>query len=188
MTLDGVSSSLRNLLEMKYLEKYGGLDGFSFRVFTTEDFKPKTVNHVSLFLYRIDVDASRRHYEYSPTEDTAASVALGLHLHYILTVWSGNAIGEHLMLSRCIEILDEFAIISGSLLAENAIWRDTDAIRICMESMTNEDMLRLWDSFEPAYHLSIPYLIRPVRLTAIEKHETPYVETYTNIYVPGASI
>lgn len=182
MTFSGVSASLKNLLEIKYLERFGGLDGFSFRIFTTADFVTGVSNIVSLFLYRIDVDASRRHYEYPRTKDTAASFALGLHIHYILTVWSSNALGEQKVLSRCMEIFDEIAILSGSLLDANTEWQDNDAISICLESMTNEDMLRLWDSFEPAYHLSVPYMVRPVRLTSVEKTDAPYVESHTNVY------
>jgi hypothetical protein len=188
VTFSGVSASVRSLLEIKYLERYGGLDGYTFSVFTTTDFKLNISNIVSLFLYRIDVDASRRHYEYPRTKDKPASFALGLYIHYILTVWSTSAIGEQQMLSRCMEILDEYAILSGSMLDTNTQWQENDAIRICLESMTNEDMLRLWDSFEPPYHLSVPYLVRPLRLSSVIEQQAPYVENYTNIYIPRKNI
>ena len=42
-----------------------------------------------------------------------------------------------------------------------------------MAPMKHEDMMRLWDGFDLPYQLSVPYLVRTVRLAPREKSEMP---------------
>ena len=39
--------------------------------------------------------------------------------------------------------------------------------------MNHEDLMRLWDGFDLPYQLSVPYLVRTVRIGARESSETP---------------
>jgi hypothetical protein len=39
--------------------------------------------------------------------------------------------------------------------------------------MNHEDMMRLWDGFDLAYQLSVPYLVRTVRLPGTAVRESP---------------
>jgi len=52
-------------------------------------------------------------------------------------------------------------------------WEPEDALRISMAPMKHEDMMRLWDGFDLPYQLSVPYLVRTVRLAPREKSEMP---------------
>ncbi len=166
---------------------HAGLDGLTFKVFSTSDLSGEIANHVSLFLYRVDVDRTRRHAELPRIDRQAPErFALALELHYPLTVWSGGtAEREQEILSDSMEILDEHALLSGDLLDSNFPWEEGSEIKVCLESMTNEDMLRLWDSFEPAYHLSVPYLARTLLLRPLERSSIGIVESRTNVWTPA---
>ena len=183
MRIDGVSSSLVRLLQRGFTDRYGGLRGFTFRVFRTADFRAGLTSQVGLFLYRVDVDQTRRHVELPRLGPHAPGrYALGLELRYLVTVWGGSAEGEQEILGQCMEILDRNAILSGDQLDPGAPWEEGDALKISLESLTNEDMLRLWDSLEPPYQLSVPYLVRTIRLQPEEEAAVGLVDSRTHIW------
>jgi len=184
----GASASLLELLKKRMVERNGDLEEFSYDVLRTSEFTSGVSNQVALFLYRIDVDQTRRHIDLPPTQPSDPSRhALGLELRYILTVWGtgSGAEREHQILSQLVEILDQDAIIAGDLLHPDFEWDEGDALKVSLESLTNEDMLRLWDAFEPPYQLSVPYLVRTMRLSPVQRASTPPVDTRTNVYVPA---
>jgi hypothetical protein len=97
---------------------------------------------------------------------------LGLELSYLLTVWGQNsASGEQGILQHCMEILQEFSILQGSLLSSAHSWEPEDALRISLAPMNHEDLMRLWDGFDLPYQLSVPYLVRTVRLALRESSD-----------------
>jgi hypothetical protein len=186
MNLAGPTTSLARLLEREHLLRHGSLGGWSFSPVIATNFSTTPANTVSLFLYRIDVDSSRRHVELPrPQPRSAARFALGLEFRYLLTVWGSSAVAEHSMLGECMECLDRHALVSGDELDPTYAWEEGDALKICLESVPNEDMLRLWDSFNTPYRLSLSYLVRTVRLTPVEKREPPLVDAVVREYVPA---
>ena len=186
MSIAGTSTSLIKLLEHSYLEANNGLDSLAFEVFSTTDFSGQPAGHVTLFLYRVDVDRTRRHSDLPrETPQSPRRTALALELRYLLTVWGSTAEQEQEVLAQCMEILDRHAVLSGGLLDSNYVWEEGTEIKIALESISNEDMLRLWDSLEPAYRLSVSYLVRTVLLRPLSREEPPLVDTRTNVWTPA---
>lgn len=185
MSIAGASSSLVKLLQ-KELSRRGSLGDLTVRTFRTADLVAGIADHVGLFLYRVGVDQTRRHVDLPRVDVRApARFALGLELRYLLTVWGGNALGEQAILGECMEILDQHAVMSGDQLDPAFSWPLDAALKVSLEPLSNEDILRLWDSLEPPYQLSIPYLVRTLRQGAVERPEARLVETRTNVYVPA---
>lgn len=186
MTIEGTTASIMRLLRTRYLARFGDLGGYSFRAFCADDFVTGVTDQVSLFLYRVDVDRSRRHMALPrPDPRDPRRHSLSLELRYLLTVWGSTAESEQAMLSACMRILDESAILSGDLLDPAYPWRDGFEIQLALESLSNEDMFRIWDAFEPSYHLSVPYLARVALLDPVIEPEAPLVESRTNVHVPA---
>ena len=46
-------------------------------------------------------------------------------------------------------------------------------------------MLRLWDSLDPPYQLSVPYVVRTARLAARERPEPSITDSRTLAFAPG---
>jgi hypothetical protein len=183
MSIAGVGTSLVRLLDQEFRALHGGTEGLSFELFTTTSFESTPLSKVSLFLYRVGVDPARRHKEYPPkTPGAGPRTALLLELHYLLTVWMTDAEREHQVLQDCIEILEKNAIVGNSLLDPAYTWEPDDALKVTMESLSHEDMMRLWDLLEPTYRLSVPYVVRTVKLTPVEQPAVPPVLTRVNIY------
>jgi hypothetical protein len=187
MFVAGASATLLRLLEDQ-LDATGGRGNYSVSVFSSRNFVPGLTNQVALFLYRVDIDEARRQVELprrTPTEPKR--FALGLELSYLLTVWgSQSAEGEQQMLGRCMDILDRHPLLTGDLLAPGYPWEPSDALRVSIAQLSTEDMLRLWDSLEPPYQLSVPYLVRTARLAARERVEPVIADTRTLAVVPEA--
>jgi len=184
MTIAGASSTLVRVLQRIFLERNGDLGGFTFRAVTTAGLAAGLTNQVTLFLYRVGVDRTRRHLDLPTQLGQPHRTAFGLELHYLLTAWGTSAEGEQTMLAACMEILDEFAVVTGDFLDPAYPWEPDTALKVSLETMSNEDMLRLWDSLEPPYQLSIPYLVRTVLLTPVERAEAGLVEARTHVWVP----
>ena len=187
MSIAGASASVRRLLE-DHLVATGGLDGYTVSLFSTRGFVSGLTNRVALFLYRVDVDESRRQVHLPRATPTAPSrFALGLELHYMLTVWgSQDPEGEQQMLSRCMDALERHSLVSGNLLHPSYTWEPQDALRVSLAHISTEDMLRLWDSLEPSYQLSVPYVVRTARLSAREQADPVLADTRTLALTQGA--
>ncbi|MEB3242336.1 MAG: DUF4255 domain-containing protein [Cyanobacteriota bacterium] len=175
-SIAGTSDTLVSLLRQRLEDRLGpGRDGFEVELFRSADFTGSPRNKVSLLLYRVDVDEARRLGRTPAAPPLQPAVEwLGVELSYLLTVWGNtSAIGEHRMLQHCMEILQEFAIVSGPWLSAGYSWEPEDALRISLASLNHEDMMRLWDGFDLPYQLSTSYLVRTVRLGARSREEAP---------------
>jgi hypothetical protein len=186
VSIAGATDSIVQLLRTRLLEG-GGLDGFDVQAMMARDVRPTLQDRVGLMLYRVGVDRTRRHIELPrPAPTSPSRIALGLELHYLLIVWGRtSAEGEQVMLGRCMAILDRFAVLAGPLLSPAYTWEPGLALQVSPEPLENEDFLRLWDGFEGPPLLSMPYLVRTVRLAPVERTDAPMVETRTLIGVPA---
>lgn len=185
MFIAGTSATLRRLIEDQ-LVATGGLDGYQVQIFSTRHFIGDISSRIALFLYRVEVDEARRNIELPRlAADTPRRHALGLELHYLLTVWGlRDAEGEQVMLARCMDILDRHAVITGTLLDPTYPWEAEDGLRVAINHLSTEDMLRLWDSLEPPYQLSVPYVVRTARLAARERPDPAIADSRSLVFVP----
>lgn len=185
MNIAGVGQTLVRVLEDSYREIHPptGSGDITFKLFSTAQFTGTPANVVSLFLYRVEVEPTRRHRTVAPRNlGDPERVMLMLDLHFLLTVWVIDAESEQQILQDCIEILERNAIVSDTRLASGFPWEPDDALKVTLASMSHEDMMRLWDSLEPPYRLSIPYLVRGVRLTPQERPSAPPVTSRVHVY------
>ena len=186
MWIAGIGKSIVHLLRDGYQARHGGLQGLSFELFTTSSFEGPPVNKVSVFLYRIEIDPTRRHKELPPvTPGDGPRIALALDLRYLLTVWMTDAEREQQILQDCMELLESKPTLSGPALDPAYPWSPDDALRVYLDSVSHEDMMRLWDLLEPKYRLSVPYVVRTAKLSpATMPPSGPPVLSGTNIYSP----
>jgi hypothetical protein len=186
VSIAGATDSLVQLLRTRLAEG-GGPDGYTVQAMSSRDVRPTLQNRVGLMLYRVGLDGTRRHVALPRLAPTAPSrSALALELHYLLIVWGlSSAEGEQVMLGRCMQILDRFAVLSGPMLSPAYPWEPGLALQVSPEPLENEDFLRLWDGFEGPPLLSMPYLVRTVRLAPVERADAPMVETRTLVGIPA---
>jgi len=127
-------------------------------------------NTITLWLYRISVNEQLRN-----VSRTGQSNRVPLHvdLHYLLTSWAQTADIEHRLMGWALRTLHDASILDASFLSPDGMWRPDEVVHLTPEELTNEDMLRLWDSLQPNYRLSYSYVARVV---SMEPTEVPDVD------------
>ena len=159
----------------------------------TTDFDPSNVSNsigtraLSIFLYRVDFNRVMRA-AWAGTTERDGRAHLGLDLHYLITPWADNAVDEHRILGRAMQCLDSTPILSGPLLHSSGEWDAGEAIQIVLEEVSNEAVMRMFDSLPTEYRLSVPYVARVMRLDGrVAEPEGPVITAITGA-VPSTKL
>lgn len=164
-----VSQSLIQFLDSSFPSDGLGLPGsVTFRLLSSADLSSADFvldGAVSLYLYRVSVSDHLRNTR--PYHATAATAPLPVNLHYLLTAWSGSAETEQVLLAWAMRHLHEHPILDTSSLTPDGDWARGEVIHVAPEELTNEDLLRLWETLAPTYRLSYTYVARVVLIESI---------------------
>lgn len=193
MSLAGATKSVRNLLQTQYEATFTAGAAPTFLVSSPHQFSTEPSNSVTVLVYRVQQDATRRHVDLPPVREAVAAnparlrrrAALALEVYILLTAWVSDPEGELLVLSRCMDILDRHPILSGPLLDPGYPWPPETTIRVSMAHQSPEETFQLWETLLPTFRLSIPYVLRTVRLEPQEVDAAPPVGAATRVYVPS---
>ena len=139
-----------------------------FKVFTAKDFTKPLNAGVSLFLYRIFPNGVQRTPPGRLTADGRRLPSLlPLDLHMLLTVWGREASLQHTIAGWMMRALEDQPIYPSALLnaVTPGVFRPDETIELSLTELTNEDLLRIWDTLvQNVYQLSVPYVARVVRI------------------------
>lgn len=138
---------------------------------------------LSIFLYRIAPNATMRA-AWSAVGHVDGRSHLPVDLHYLLTAWASNAEWEHAILGKAMQCLEDTPIFGGPLLAPTAGWAPADAVQITLDDVGTETLLRIFDSIEGDFRLSVPYVARVVRIDGAVAHPSPPATTVVAGLVP----
>lgn len=186
MSLPGAAKSVVNLLRSQYETRFGALGAPTFSLIGPATLADGLHDQVTVFPYRVEQDTTRRHQDLPPaTPRGARRSALVVDLRILVTAWMNDPEGELLVLGRCMEILDQQPVLSGPLLDPGYPWDPDTALRVTLDHQTPEESFRLWDALTPSYRLSVPYILRTIRLSPMEIAEAPPVGAATRVYVPA---
>lgn len=145
-----------------------------------------TAANVFLFLYHVSIDPHLRNSgRLNNPEMTPTPLSVGLH--YLFTFWSNSAETEHLVLAWTMLELQATPLLDATLLSGEAAWSAEDMVQLIPEELSNEDMMRIWDTLRPDYRLSVGYVARVVRILPTPEVERPAViASRFNYAVPEA--
>jgi hypothetical protein len=127
----------------------------------------ETSVQVLIFLYR----ASMNHHLRNAgrlTDPGMRPVPLSVDLHYLMSFWAQSSENEQLVLAWTMRQLHGTPVLDNSILGREAGWAAEDFIQLIPEEITTEEMMRIWDTLEPNYRLSLSYIARVVRIDADE--------------------
>jgi len=140
-----------------------------FEVYATADFKDHMAQGVSLFLYRVHVNATQRSPLVKDPVGNMRRQLLPLDLHFFVTAWAPRASLQHAILGWAMRLLEDTPILSSSLL--NGVREDTfrgdETVEVVAGQLTNEELMRIWDDLGTEYQLSVPYVARVVRIESL---------------------
>jgi hypothetical protein len=189
------SESLRQLIEADFRRDVGpnGLASlFDGGGFTVELATPKEMGAdaqgVSLWLYRVLRDDTRLN-DPPRIRPRAPGVEvlpppLPLRLHYLTTPLAADAPDtEQKILGRIMQLFHSRPLLSGAVLQGDLAGTDAE-LSVRLESLTLEELTRIWDALEGSYQLSISY---EVSLVNIDSAALPSVGTLVETVIQGHS-
>ena len=186
MSIAGCSQSIKDLLETR-LREDGDIGDYSVSILSPREVISGFENQIGLILYKVETDPNRRHVSLPRATPLAPGrIAVALELRYLLVVWGKqSALGEHVTLGRCMNILDQHAVIAGPLLSEAYPWEPGDAIKLTVEPLATDELMRVWDAMKANYQLSVGYVARTIRLAPRSETDAPMADTRTQVFAAG---
>jgi hypothetical protein len=118
---------------------------------------------LSIFLYRVEVDPVTRA-GWSAVGSFDGRAHLPLDLHYLLTAWADGPEFEQDILGSAMACLETSPILSGPLLHPSSAWQPNEAIQVGPEEVATDNLMRIFDSLEASYRLSLAYRARVARI------------------------
>ena len=134
------------------------------------------VTGVSLWLYRITRDADTLNLppeRISPNQYRRS--ALPLHLYYLVTPLVTKPEDRQTLIGRVLQLFNDNSVLSGATLADS-LAGSQEAFRVTLETLTLEELTRVWHSLAEPYDLSVSYEVQVVSIDSdLEAVETPPV-------------
>lgn len=133
---------------------------------------PKT-NTIGIYLHRVSVDPfGRNRYLHTRTPDMAPQPEMPVNLHIFLLAWTSNGESEAVLTTWALQqIGSSFQLGYSHMKSYDPHWGADEVVQILPEEMSTEDLLRIWDSLPGNYILSVPYIVKTIRLLPVPQVE-----------------
>jgi hypothetical protein len=154
-----------------------------FELYQTANFQSPMEEGVSLFLYRIEINAGLRN---TPNRTGLDGISrrppLPLDLYYLLTVWAKDVIKQQRILGWAMRTLEDAPVLSAGKLnhfgTETDVFRPDETIEIIYHSLSLQDLSNLWSAFKVSLPLSVAYIARVIGIdSTLAVEELPPVQT-----------
>lgn len=147
-------------------------------------------NVIGLYVHRIEVDPHGRARFFSPqgagTNVQARELPVNLHILLIAAATSAT-IETNLLSWAMIELANESQLDISHMSEHDGSWTEREVLTITPAEMSNEDLLRIWDALDRPYTISVPYILRTIRLRLKDvESEGPAVST--RIFPTGKAV
>ena len=163
-----------------------------FELYQISNFSNPMDEGVSLYLYRIAVNGTRRNMPPIVGPDGRRyRPPIPLDLYYLLSVWARSTVKQQRLLCWTIRMLEDVPILPTGLLnnygPEPEIFRPGETVEIILESLTLQDLNNLWSATKSTPPLSVGYVARMVGITSMMSL-TEAVEVQTREFKSGALV
>lgn len=147
---------------------------------------------VSVFLYRITANGAHRIPAGRVDPDGRRRLTkLPVDLHFLLTVWGGEASLQHAVAGWMMRVLEDTPLLGPGALnaAAPGSFRHDESVEFTLAEVPTEDLLRIWEVLGlNLYQLSIPYTARCVRIESTTREPeaggAPVQERVQDVGVP----
>ena len=154
-----------------------------FELYQPENLKSPMKEGISLFLYRVEINAGLRNLPNKIGQDgISRRPPLPLDLYYLLSVWAENAITQQRILGWAMRTLEEAPVLSAGRLnnfgPERDVFQPNETIEIIFHSLSLQDLSNLWGAFKISLPVSVGYIARVIGIdSTIQTEETAPVQT-----------
>jgi Pvc16 N-terminal domain len=157
--------------------------GMSVRLQTPFEMKDQNHEGVSIWLYRIIRDDERLNDPPTrPTPTTIKPPPLPLRLHYLMTPITsrdndGDPETEQYLMGKILQLFYSHPVVRGVDLKDELAGSDAE-LHVRLESLSIDELARIWDALEGSYQLSVSYEVAVVNIdSALEPDAVAPVTT-----------
>lgn len=143
---------------------------------------------VSIFCYRIAVNATMRPPWSGVSAHEDGAVRLPLDVHFLLTAFDSDAEAELRLLGHTMLTMEQTPILSGPGLHPSGRWQPGETVQLISEDISTEDVLRTFDTLPGDFRPSLSYAARVVRIDSAADAEFADVLTVVRGMVPTSRI
>ncbi len=127
---------------------------------------------ISVFLYNVNELTSMRN---QPQTTQNPHTLLYLKLNYLITPLTQNVENDQIILGKIIQLFSQNPILRGPDL-QGSLVGSGDELKITKDSLTLDDLNKLWTMLQTPYKLCASYSVFPVRIdSSIKKEEKPVI-------------
>jgi hypothetical protein len=166
--VSAVSDTIVHMLASRYNSEEFNLNPLEFRVYVAGDFATPMEAGVSVFLYRIYMNAVQR----TPPGRIGADgrrlrSPLPLDLHFLITAWGRDASLQHSIAGWMMRVLEDTPSLPVGLLNHGGlqIFEPDESVELAVAEIDTEVLFRIWEVIGTnSYQISVPYVARGVRI------------------------
>ena len=160
-----------------------------FELYQMSNFQQPMEEGISLFLYRIAANTSRRNLPPTTGPDGRRfRPPIPLDLYYIATAWAPTAVRQQRLLGWTIRMFEDVPILPTGLLnnygPEPEIFRQGETVEIALDSLTLQDLNNFWGVSKSSLQLSVGYVARMLHIQS-SMPITEYAEVQTREFGVG---
>ena len=93
-------------------------------------------------------------------------------LHFLMIAFADSAAAENSLMGWGFQQLAINPIIGSDRMSAQSLalpgqalnWDDADDVQVATEELTREELMRIWDTLPLKYSLTVPYVVRGVRV------------------------
>lgn len=143
-----------------------------FDLYQASNFTQPMEEGISLYLYRIGINAARRNLPARTGLDGRRyRPPLPLDLYYLLTAWARTAIAQQRLLGWAMRTLEDTPLLTSGLLndvgPEPETFQPQETVELIFEPLALQDLYNIWSALKVAPQLSASYVARAVALDSI---------------------
>lgn len=137
-----------------------------FTLYRSTDFQNPMDEGISLYLYRVAINSTRRNLPPRLAPDGKRFLpSLPVDLHYLLTPWGRTAARQQRLLGWSMRVLENTAILPTGLLnhyvPETETFRSNETVELVFEPLSLQEIVNIWDVFKQQnLQLSVAYVAR----------------------------
>src|SRR5829696_1697841 len=136
-----------------------------FELYQMSQFQQPMEEGVSLFLYRIAANTTRRNLPPTVGPDGRRfRPPIPLDLYYIATAWAPTAVRQQRLMGWAIRMFEDVPILPTGLLnnygPEPEIFQPGETVEVILDSLSLQDLNNFWGVSKASLQLSIGYIAR----------------------------
>ena len=160
-----------------------------FELYQMSNFQQPMEEGISLFLYRIAANTSRRNLPPTTGPDGRRfRPPIPLDLYYVATAWAPTAVRQQRLLGWTIRMFEDVPVLPTGLLnnygPEPEIFKQGETVEIILDSLTLQDLNNFWGVSKSSLQLSIGYVARMLHIQS-SMPITEYAEVQTREFGVG---